>query len=243
MNVRLLSTVLVAFLVASCPSQFRGMELFQGKRSQKQTGAMRSNLAVMGDSTGAKQPEWFQTADVIVAAKQRLRSTLSLQVAMDFEAVPLSEVVRTLCSELGAQVEIDLVALEELGIEEDLPITISGEGTVRDLFRRMLHPLELTYRVNESTIEITSQEEADENPAVRLYDLSYVQSTMDLDAIHNAIMQTIDPDSWPMGGGGIYFVGSMLVIAAPEERQLKVQMLLSKLSKMNPQNQVSVSNY
>lgn len=212
------------------------MESFQGKRSQKQTGTTPSNLAAMGNSTGAEQPEWFQTADRIITAKQKLRSTLSLQVAMDFEAAPLSEVVRSLSSELGAHFEIKRSALEELGIEEDVPITISGKGTMRDLFRRMLHPLELTYRVNESTIEITSQEEADENPAVRLYDLSYVQSTMDLDAIHNAIMQTIDPDSWPMGGGGIYFVGSMLVIAAPEERQLKVQMLLSKLSKINPQN-------
>ncbi|MEM7560008.1 MAG: hypothetical protein AAF394_12890 [Planctomycetota bacterium] len=155
----------------------------------------------------------------------------------------MTEVVRTLSNELGVQVEINRVALELWGIEKDLPITVSGEGAVRDLFRRMLHPLEMTYRVNESTIEITSQEEADETPTVCLYDLSYVQPTMDLDAIRNAIMQTIDPDSLPMGGGGIYFVGSMLVIAAPEERQLKVQMLLSKLSKMNPQNQVSVSNY
>ena len=188
-------------------------------------------------------PEWWRSARDIAASIVQNRDVLSKQVVRDSESVALQEVMQEFSKELAVQVEIDLVALEELGIEEDLPITISGEGTVRDLFRRMLHPLELTYRVNESTIEITSQEEADENPAVRLYDLSYVQSTMDLDAIHNAIMQTIDPDSWPMGGGGIYFVGSMLVIAAPEERQLKVQMLLSKLSKMNPQNQVSVSNY
>ena len=147
--------------------------------------------------------------------------------------------VSDLSAQLGLDFEINQAELDLLGIDSDTPVTASGSSSVRDLFRRILEPMELTYRVNESSIEITSIDHASEKPAIRYYDLSYVlPNTAHQSSIQDAIETSIEPDNWVNNGGSssISFVGPMMIVGAPETIHQQLEVLLMNIAKINPRN-------
>lgn len=185
-------------------------------------------------------PAWLSAGSRAVSGAEKHRMKLSEEFDFDWNATPLRDVIEQIADEhVGVQIEISVDELDLLGVDVDTPITATGQGPMREVFRRILKPLELTYRVNESSIEITSKEAAESNPAIRFYDLSFIlPNTANLDSLQNAIQQTIDPDSWYENGGtgSITNVGSMMVIGAPEEVHQKVEVFLMKIGEMNPKN-------
>jgi serine/threonine protein kinase len=98
-------------------------------------------------------------------------------------------------------------------------------------------PHELTYRVCEGYIEITSKAEAIKNPALRFYDLSYVvRDNSRLAEILNAIYTSVDPNSWEQNGGSCTCVpvGQILVVRTSETNHLEIERLLARLSVNQP---------
>ena len=160
---------------------------------------------------------------------------------IDFEVIdmPIIQVAHKLSEELGVEVEVDVNELDLIGVDPGQPITFRGRGSAREIFRRMLTQYDLTYRVTESTIEITSRDAADADPSTRFYDLAYIlPNPSNADAVINAIEQSVDPDSWVNAGGtsSIVLVGSMMVVSAPDSTHQKLELVLINLAQMNPKN-------
>ncbi|MEM7475544.1 MAG: RNA polymerase sigma factor [Planctomycetota bacterium] len=184
-------------------------------------------------------PGWVRAGSSIVSAMEETRVKMNTELDFEYHQTPLQQVAEELSDQLNVDVEINGVELELLGIDLDTPVTASANSSVRDLFRRILEPLELTYRVNESSIEITSIDHAQMKPAIRYYDLSFVlPNTVHLASIKDATINSISPDSWVENGGNasISFVGPMMIVGAPETIHEQLEILLMNIAAMNPAN-------
>lgn len=195
----------------------------------------------------APEPSWLSSRKASVQATEITRTTLGEQIE-DYKllAIPLREVVQLLSEKTGTHFYVNVPELDLLGVDPDEPITIDGPKTsVRAMLRRMLDPFELTYKVRENSIEITSKDAADSEPAIRFYDLSYIlPNASNADSVSNAIQESIHPDTWVPNGGTstCVFVGSMMVVSAPDSTHELIEIMLMNLSQMNPQNVQQATN-
>lgn len=189
------------------------------------------------DSEG--DPIWLAGGKTSMESMDANRAVLARQLNFEFHRLPLREAANFLTDQTGTTFEINMNELDLLGVDPDTTISLYGECSIREFLRRTLDPLELTYQVTESTIEITSKDAADANPRMRFYDLAYIlPNASNADAVISAVQQSIDPDSWLAAGGtsSSVMVGSMLIVSAPDSTHQKIEILLMNLSTMNPKN-------
>lgn len=191
------------------------------------------------EGENAGEPAWLAGGRASTDAIERNREALALQIEFNLVELPLREVVAWLDDQIVVQVELNQAALDEIGIDADTPITVRGSGSVREMIRRAVEPLDLTYRVTESTIEITSTERAADSQNMRFYDLSYIlPNSAYADEIRLAIENSIQPEGWVVSGGmsSISMVGSTMIVNAPDTTHQSIEILLLNLSQMNPRN-------
>jgi RNA polymerase sigma factor (sigma-70 family) len=185
-------------------------------------------------------PQWLSGGEASMVATENNRAVLAQEVAFDFREMALHEMIEWLNEQgLEAQFELNTSALEDLGIDENVEIKALGRGSVRELIRRTCDVHDLTYVVTESTIEITTKDDAEQRLSMRFYDLSYVlPNSASVNSVVAAIEQTIAPDMWMNNGGtsSISIVGSMMIVSATDTTHQNIEVLLLNLSKMNPQN-------
>jgi hypothetical protein len=185
-------------------------------------------------------PIWLAGGEAHMKRIDENRAALAKSIEFNVSGMPLAHVAELLSEKAGVQIVLNRTELDLLGIDPDIPITLdSASSTVRELLRRVTSPLELSYVVYESVIEITSKDHAESHLAMRFYDLSYVlPNATSAMAVINAIQQTIHPDSWLANGGtsSIVLVGSMMVVAAPESTHQMIETFLINVARMNPTN-------
>lgn len=184
-------------------------------------------------------PIWLSGGQESIQAMEQNRALLAKNIEFEVVDMPIIEVAQELTEKLGVEIEVDVNELDLIGVAPGDLITFRGSGSVREVFRRMLVQYDLTYRVTESTIEITSRDAADADPSTRFYDLAYIlPNPSNADAVTNAIQQSLDPDSWLAAGGtsSIVLVGSMMVVSAPDSTHQKIELFLINLAQMNPKN-------
>ncbi len=206
--------------------------------TQTQAGSQTGNWQ-QPDTNEGNQPVWLTGGEESMQAMEKNRAVLSQKVEFDFSGVPLANVAEWLTEQSGVQFEVNLSEIELLGVDPEQPVSVKGHASVKELLRRMLGPLELSYLVTESTIEITSKDAAEADPAIRFYDLAYVlPNASNAEALVNAIQQSADPDSWLAAGGtsSISIVGSTMIVAAPQSTHQKIEVILLNLTKMNRRN-------
>jgi hypothetical protein len=195
-----------------------------------------NNPAVWSRPTG-EEPAWLSNGKSSVDATETLRAKLNETVDIELSG-DFGTTKDFLKEKLGLEVDVNLQALEDEGIDvATLPGLPAGTGPLREQLRRMLDPLELTYRVFEGYIEITSKTEAIDNPSMRFYDLSHVaRDNSSLADILNAIYTSVAPDSWEQQGGNCTCVpiGQMLLVRTSEIDQLEIERLLARLSANQP---------
>lgn len=191
------------------------------------------------DETGA-EPTWLTNVRDALVAVEKNRAVLSQKVSVDFNSIPLQNVVSWLSDECGIQFELNQTQIELGGLADvDTQVTLKAEASVREILRRILDQHELTYIVQESTIEVTTKDHAGESPRTRYYDLSYVlPNSSNTHLLVSAIQQTVAPLNWDVAGGQstIAIVGSMMVVAAPDTAHHEIEAFLHGISKMNPAN-------
>ena len=145
----------------------------------------------------------------------------------------------------GHPLNVDEIELEGLA-DIDSTITAKGRGSVREILRQILDPLEMTYIVNESNIELTTKDNANEEPRIRFYDLSYIlPNSANLTALTAATGQSVAPLDWDTQGGQstMSIVGSMMIVSAPDMTHHRIEMMLSNISKMNPRNAAQAAQF
>lgn len=205
-----------------------------------QPGPAVENI-VWQQPTNANEPSWLSSRKEAIESTEKTRAVLGGQVSdYKLQGMPLREVAQFLSEKTGTHFYVNVPECDLLGVDPDEPISIDGPQTsLRSVLRRMLDPLELTYKVRENAIEITSKDHADSEPAIRFYDLSYIlPNASNADTVINAIQQSIHPDSWVPNGGTstCVFVGSMMVVSCPDSTHELIEVLLMNLATMNPQN-------
>lgn len=100
---------------------------------------------------------------------QALRSPLS-GLGLEFQDTDLSEVADFIRNEYSLEVQLDLAALDDLGISPDDPITVNLRNiSLGAALRIMLRQLDLTYIISDEVLLITSVEESLSRLKVAVY--------------------------------------------------------------------------
>ncbi len=191
------------------------------------------------------------------AAHVRIEAALDTSLPLLFDEAPLCEVIDFVRATKRIPIIIDKRGLDEAGIPSDTPVTIHLHGvSLRSALRLMLYKLELTYRINDGLLIITTPEEAENNPSVCVYPIGDLLQPQrpSLFSPRNAVSETYDElitlitstiavDSWSdMGGSGsIEPLPSQqaLVISQTNEAQRDVANLLHVIRELNVQTRAA----
>lgn len=185
-------------------------------------------------------PEWLQSGAEQQAAVEENRKVLRKQVELDFNGTPLRHVLSQIMDDLSIAIYVNQSEIDAFGADIDAPITLTmPRVSLRSAFRLILTPLDLTYKIHENYIEITSIDNADAVPTIRYYDLSHVMtSAANAESLIRAIENTCAPDAWLAAGGksSISVVGSLMIVASIEETHSQIEALLANVARILPQN-------
>lgn len=168
----------------------------------------------------------------------RIQAALDMEI--DFECLdnPLSDVADHLAQSLGIDVLLDRKALEDFGIDTDIPITKKLTGiSTRSALRLILNDLDLTYMIRDRALWITTPEEAEWRLITRVYNVGDIVNAAgvveergnDQSTLAETIMYIFDPDSWDdVGGpGSIEAIYGSLVISQTHGVHEEIESLLA----------------
>ena len=157
----------------------------------------------------------------------------------EFNEMPLRDVIAKSREAHGIPVELDHRALENAGVDLDTPITQHISGiSLRSALRLLLDNIDLTYRVKNEVLQITTKEAEAEHPTVRLYPLPWgiaAQARPDVQALIDLITSTVRPETWNWAGGcgSVRPIGesgeTTLVVSQTQEGHWEVEGLLRGL--------------
>ncbi len=183
-------------------------------------------------------------AESQAASKQRatIDAALNSQTSLDLVETPLPDVVAFLRNLHNIPIVLDLRALEDVGIDQDVPVTINLEGvSLRSALHIMLRDLGLTYVVADGVLQLTTPECAELRLTQHIYpvgdltDPSAPQSP-GCGYLADLIQQTIAADSWvDCGGAGVIVPVdhlSVLVISQTTEVHQRIADLMMTLRRV-----------
>lgn len=137
-------------------------------------------------------------------SEQRIQEALASQITapMEFVDAHLQEVVHLLQDEYSIPIELDLRALDDIGIGPEEPITINSRNVrLRSALRRLLDQLDLTYTVKDEVLLITTPDEAAVDLETRVYPIDGFDG-VDEETIGDLILLVVSPDTWRDNGTG-----------------------------------------
>lgn len=104
--------------------------------------------------------------------EQALRSPLH-PAGLNLVEVNLRDVFEALQDEYQIPIHLDIVALEEIGLNSDEIVTINvRDVSLRSGLRLLLHDLQLTYVIENEVLMITTPQKAEENFKTCVYNVS-----------------------------------------------------------------------
>ena len=138
----------------------------------------------------------YKSVDVAGESESERAITDALQKplptsGLQFDDAPLEDVVTFLREEYNIEIALDSIALDDLGLGPDEPITVDLRNTsLKSALRRMLEPLELTYVLEDEVLLITTEEEAQTKLKVKVYPVA------------DLVIPIPPPQAAGIGGGG-----------------------------------------
>ncbi len=195
-------------------------------------------LVIKWEKPTAPVPPWLEGGSDPKERENDVRRSLKDRMDIELNGTPISGAMSVISKKMGIPIFLDDKALEDENITPDEPITIARkDAKVRDVLMQILDPLQLTYVIEYEVIRITSKKTSANQ--VRYYDLSFIFPDNGLTSeLMTSIEMMVAPDQWMNAGGtsSMVTVGSMLVISAPEETQLAIEVLLREIGKQTPAN-------
>lgn len=105
-------------------------------------------------------------------SERKIRAALKKEVVLDFEKTPITEAVAYIKDFVGVEIQLDLKALSDAGIESDTPITFDIKGvSLKSALNLMLRPLDLTYVYKDEVLLITTPSQVEKYLKVKVYDI------------------------------------------------------------------------
>jgi len=110
------------------------------------------------------------TASLEKQIEAEINESLNMRVDVDFDNVPLKDILVKLGEQTQLQFYLDATALKDSGIEPDLPISISlKQISMRSALKLILGGNQLTYIPDDGFIKVTTLERAESQITVRVY--------------------------------------------------------------------------
>jgi len=144
----------------------RRARLLQAGGGDRSTG---DSVALPGDNVA--RPVSFISESLTSAAKRKqIERVLSSEPEFEFVDTPLSEVAGYIQREFGIPVHVDKEALDDEGLDDDVPVTFRIPGiALRSALRTMLRELGLRYVIEEGVLLLTTPLRAEETIIERVY--------------------------------------------------------------------------
>ncbi|WP_158222624.1 VWA domain-containing protein, partial [Rhodopirellula sp. MGV] len=102
--------------------------------------------------------------------EQMIEKRLSDDTTHQFIETPLNDAIRQLSDAHDIPIVIDRRALDEIGADEEMPVSIDMKNvSLRSFLRLMLRDLDLTYLIKDEVMQITTVEAAEENLVTKVY--------------------------------------------------------------------------
>ena len=153
----------------------------------------------------------------------KIPSALKQAIPVDFQEMPLRDVVSYLTDATGVPILLDQAGLGEGGMDGNAPITLQiKEVSLQDVLSLMLEPYQLDILVKKDYLIITNRARA-QKPEIRLYPVidlvrgarSSGSSQWLVESHIEVIQNAVDPDQWEENGGQstIEFIPSTFTFA------------------------------
>ncbi|MFV1965176.1 MAG: STN domain-containing protein [Pirellulaceae bacterium] len=152
----------------------------------------------------------------------RIRAALAGPITMEFVEEPLVDVAEFIADHAGITVLLDVVSLEDYGIDVETPVTANVKNiSLRSALRRVLHDLDLTFVIRDEALVITTPEECEAALSIVLHQVHDLVSLAsdpggaglpsNFDTLIKVITSSVQPDSWDAVGGP----GSIVSVTHP----------------------------
>lgn len=154
------------------------------------------------------------------------------------------EVVDFLRDEYNIQIQLDIRALDDLGMSSDDPVSVNLRGiSLESALDLMLQQLELTYIVDDEVMLITNKDVAAERMETRVYPVFHPD--LSLEATTELLHRTVAPDSWTEtgGAGDVAILGNKLIVRQTYAVHREINKLLSQLQRDAATGTVDDSRY
>jgi von Willebrand factor type A domain len=139
-------------------------------------------------------------------ADQRINDALSsplLGSGLQYNDVPLEQVISALKDQYNIEVQIDTPALDDIGLSPDEPVTVDLRNiTLRSALRLMLSQLQLTYVIRDEVLMITTPEEAETELVTKVYPVADLVLPIELPDIGGGGGSLGGGGGGGLGGGG-----------------------------------------
>lgn len=185
-----------------------------------------------------EKPDWLSDSSATWEAVEKYRRHLSKSIDVDFNGVPVRQVLATISKNNGFQIWINHAELDAAGVDLDAPVTVTMKNvTVRNALRLFLGPLDLDFVARENLIEITSI--GSDEPQLGYYELSHIlPNAANVENVLATIERHIDPDTWLSAGGKntMTVVGSLLIVTCNERTHERIRSLLGRIGQVPRKN-------
>lgn len=172
------------------------------------------------------------------AGSERIRTALAADLkptGLDFTEEPLENVVNFLQEEYRLPIQLDLPALEHVGLTGDEPVTINvREISLRSALQLALGQKGLAYVVRDGYLLITSRDKADHELQTVVYNVADLIGDDDSGQQRNALMDSIRScvayDTWALnekGPGQLKSFQTLLIVSQTAEVHAEIDRLLA----------------
>ncbi len=176
------------------------------------------------------------------SAEEAIREKLLETTSVDFTDTPLEDVLVYIERLHELEIELDLRALDDLGIDSGSPINRQLSGiTLRSALDLILSDLDLTYIIDSEVLLVTSIEEAETRLNVVVYPVKDLlpapkDGAVSHDALMEVIVTSVDPVTWDEIGGPGSVVGFLdsIIISQTDEVHEHIFDLLQGLRELSP---------
>ncbi len=171
-------------------------------------------------------------------AEKKIEEALDSPTEVEVIEMPLGDVMDFWKDRHAIEIQLDIKALDDVGISSDEPITKRLKGlSLRSALNLVLADLELTYLIANEVLWITTPEQAGTQLLTEVYPVADLIDGNG-DALIHLITSAVQPDSWDdVGGpgnitGGSFGGAETVVISQTYHVHREIVELLAKLRKV-----------
>jgi hypothetical protein len=143
------------------------------------------------------------TKPKLTAKEMAIFRGLGSVISVKFKDTHLEDAIEYLQTYLGQPIVLDPLAMEELGLKYDTPVTLSlNRVTLRTVLTKVVRDLGLAYVIKDEVIQVTTPKKAQDMMVTHVYSIAdLARDPLEAAILIDLIQSTVDPGSWKDNGG------------------------------------------